>query len=267
MSTVRPPIDLSPDDRAALTMMLRHSFPDAEIDEAMLEAVALAGFLDESSGVRLDWDRYRGPLETHAAALELSRGHGSSLRLRTRASEQQQQQHGPRRHGPGEPAPRAAAHDRHAGRRRRGRRPFARHRRRGRAQVRGQDRRRDHPRRPDHAGAPPRRALRRGIGVPRLHDPGERPAQLLRARGRAGDRPAEGAGGGGAPGADRALDAEAEGDQGGAGGDESSPPYMCIHAVFEETTRPDTTWPTQLLLQAAKIVARRLLDGVKRDEA
>jgi hypothetical protein len=91
MSTVRPPIDLSPDDRAALTMMLRHSFPDAEIDEAMLEAVALAGFLDESSGVRLDWDRYRGPLETHAAALELSRGHGSSLRLRTRASEQQQQ--------------------------------------------------------------------------------------------------------------------------------------------------------------------------------
>jgi hypothetical protein len=92
MSTVRPPIDLSPDDRAALTMMLRHSFPDAEIDEAMLEAVALAGFLDESSGVRLDWDRYRGPLETHAAALELSRGNGSSLRLRTRASEQQQQQ-------------------------------------------------------------------------------------------------------------------------------------------------------------------------------
>jgi hypothetical protein len=87
MSTVRPPIDLSPDDRAALTMMLRHSFPDAEIDEAMLEAVALAGFLDESSGVRLDWDRYRGPLETHAAALELSRGNGSSLRLRTRASE------------------------------------------------------------------------------------------------------------------------------------------------------------------------------------
>lgn len=70
MSTVKLPIELSPDDRAALTMTPRHSFPDAEIDEAMLEAVALAGFLDESSGVRLDWDRYRGPLETHAAALE-----------------------------------------------------------------------------------------------------------------------------------------------------------------------------------------------------
>jgi hypothetical protein len=49
--------------------------------------------------------------------------------------------------------------------------------------------------------------------------------------------------------------------------DESSRPYLCIHSVFEETDRPDTSWPAQLLLHAAAIVARRLLDGVGRNEA
>lgn len=311
MSTVRPPIDLSPDDRAALTMMLRHSFPDAEIDEAMLEAVALAGFLDESSGVRLDWDRYRGPLETHAAALELSRGNGSSLRLRTRASEQQQQQQ-PRYY---------KVHATH-NRERPDYDPFTGHVGMVRVSLP-----RERPRTiatpvgdveaDDHLlatvaevehkyGAKIDGEITRVDLITPARRHGGRFAAVSVYLGfttRASDRPSfyvleAGLATGQpkvlyfAPNFEHRLVSYSGyrptpfsdvrhvytarltplGDnplllQIRAHRDESSPPYMCIHAVFEETTRPDTTWPTQLLLQAAKIVARRLLDGVKRDEA
>jgi len=69
-------LDLDPNDRATLAAMLRHSFPDADIDDRTLAAVALTAYLDESSGVRLDWSRYRGPIEQYAAALGLVRAPG-----------------------------------------------------------------------------------------------------------------------------------------------------------------------------------------------
>lgn len=81
-------LDLTVDDRFALTTMLRQSFPDAVVDEQTLAALALTAYLDESAGVGLDWDRYRGTLDAYVERWGLARSEGSEApRLRAAAGD------------------------------------------------------------------------------------------------------------------------------------------------------------------------------------
>lgn len=304
----KPSIDLSPGDRAALTMMLRQSFPDAEVDDEMLEAVAVAGFLDPHSGVRLQWDQYDGRLEAHAAALGLSRGPGgASLRVPSR----------PREPGAVRHYKVHATHNREHP----DYDPFTGHVGMVRVTLP-----RDQPRRittevgdvepDDHLLAtvaevqhkygaridgaithvdlitPPRRHGARFAAISvylgfTARSPGTPSFYVLEAGLATGQpkvlyfapsfdtRLVSYSGYRPTPFSDVRHVYTARltplGDsplllQIRAHRDESTRPYMCIHSVFEETDQPDTTWPAQLLLRAATIVARRLLDGVGRSE-
>lgn len=76
-------LDLLPDDREALTSMLRQSFPDATVDDHLLTSIALTAYLDDTSEIRLDWDRYRDALDAMAASLGLTCSDGTEMpRLR-----------------------------------------------------------------------------------------------------------------------------------------------------------------------------------------
>lgn len=70
-------LDLQADDRAALTSMLRQSFPDAEVDEATLLALVLTAYLDDTSEISLNWDRYREALDAYVAQWGLRSDAGS----------------------------------------------------------------------------------------------------------------------------------------------------------------------------------------------
>ena len=70
-------LNLHPEDRAALTSMLRQSFPDAEVDDATLTALVLTAYLDDTSEISLDWGRYHEVLEAYVARWELTCGAGS----------------------------------------------------------------------------------------------------------------------------------------------------------------------------------------------
>jgi hypothetical protein len=76
---VKLELDLHPDDRAALASMVKQSFPDAVVDDHTLAAVALTAYLDETSEIRLDWDRYRDALDSYVAQWGLSRSDGSEV--------------------------------------------------------------------------------------------------------------------------------------------------------------------------------------------
>ena len=308
MTDRKTSIDLSPGDRAALTMMLRQSFPDAEVDDEMLAAVAVAGFLDPHSGVRLQWDQYDGRIEAHAAALGLRRGSGgASLRLPLRP------------HAPG--AVRYykvhATHNRehpdydpftgHVGMvrvtlpRDRPQRiatavgdvepndhllaTVAEVEAKYGARIDGEITRVDLITPPRHHGGrfaaisvylgftarspdtPSFYVLEAGLATGQPKVLYFAPSFDTRLVSYSGYRPT--------PFSDSTHVYTARltplGDsplllQIRAHRDQSSRPYLCIHSVFEETDQPDTTWPAQLLLRAAAIVARRLLDGVGRNE-
>lgn len=70
-------LDLQADDREALTSMLRRSFPDAEVDDATLGALVLTAYLDDTSEIRIDWDRYRAALDAHVTRFGLRCDAGS----------------------------------------------------------------------------------------------------------------------------------------------------------------------------------------------
>ncbi len=74
---VKLELDLQADDREALTAMLRQSFPDAVVDEATLTALVLTAYLDDTSEIRLDWDRYRDALDAYVARCGLRSDPGS----------------------------------------------------------------------------------------------------------------------------------------------------------------------------------------------
>lgn len=78
---VKLELDLHPDDRAALTSMLKVSFPDAIVDEHTLAAIAMTAYLDDTSDIRLDWDRYRVALDDYATRWGLTRMEGTELPL------------------------------------------------------------------------------------------------------------------------------------------------------------------------------------------
>jgi hypothetical protein len=64
---VKLELELHPEDRVALSSMLRQSFPDAEIDEQTLLALLLTAYLDDTSEISIDWDRYRDALDGYVA--------------------------------------------------------------------------------------------------------------------------------------------------------------------------------------------------------
>ena len=81
-------LDLLPDDREALTSMLRQSFPDTAVDDHLLASIALTAYLDDTSELRLAWDRYRDALDAMAASLGLTCSDGTEMpRLRVPAGD------------------------------------------------------------------------------------------------------------------------------------------------------------------------------------
>lgn len=304
---VKLELDLHPDDRAALASMLRQSFPDAVVDDATLAAVALTAYLDDTSEIRLDWDRYRDALDSYVAQWGLTRSEGSEVPIVRAPVGERGTLRYYRVH---------ATHDRAVP----DYDPFTGHLGMVRVALPA-----DRPRTihtaigdvvpEDHLLASVAEVERKYgahiegdidrvdlITPPRLH--GARFAAISVYLGYTGGRPAPSfyvLEAGLATGESKVLyfapridfrilsysgyrptpfsDSDhvytarmtVVGDnplllQIHAHRDAGTRPYVRISALFEETGRPDTTWPGQHLVRATKIVARRLIAGVGRDE-